>query len=52
MQRRWTASDVGNPSYTNIMIETHADAVISDAINNGYQKLRYRIGIRGDEKDA
>ncbi len=41
-----------NPSYTNIMIATHADAVVAEAINKGFHGFDYRLAYEAVYKDA
>lgn len=41
-----------NPSYTNIMIGTHADAVIADAYVNGYRDYDVEEAYRAIRKNA
>jgi predicted alpha-1,2-mannosidase len=41
-----------NPSYTNIMIATHADAVVAEAINKGFHGFDYRLAYEAVFKDA
>jgi predicted alpha-1,2-mannosidase len=41
-----------NPSYTNIMIATHADAVVAEAINKGFQGFDYNLAYEATYKDA
>src|SRR5437868_13428238 len=41
-----------NPSYTNIMIATHADAVVAEAINKGFHGFDYRLAYEAAYKDA
>jgi predicted alpha-1,2-mannosidase len=41
-----------NPSYTNIMIATHADAVVAEAIVKGFHGFDYRLAYRAVYKDA
>jgi predicted alpha-1,2-mannosidase len=41
-----------NPTYTNIMIGTHADAVIADAYVNGYRDYDVQEAYRAVRKDA
>ncbi len=41
-----------NPSYTNIMIGTHADAVIADAYINGYRDYDVEEAYRAIRKNA
>jgi predicted alpha-1,2-mannosidase len=41
-----------NPSYTNIMIATHADAVIAEAINKGFRGFDYNLAYQAAYKDA
>ena len=35
-----------NPSYTNIMIATHADAVVAEAINKGFHGFDYQLAYK------
>jgi predicted alpha-1,2-mannosidase len=41
-----------NPSYTNIMIGTHADAVIADAFVNGYRNYDVQTAYQAIRKNA
>ena len=41
-----------NPSYTNIMIATHADSVVAEAINKGFHGFDYRLAYDAVYKDA
>jgi predicted alpha-1,2-mannosidase len=41
-----------NPSYTNIMIATHADSVVAEAINKGFHGFDYRLAYRAVYQDA
>ena len=41
-----------NPTYTNIMIATHADAVIADAFINGYRDYDIETAYEAIRKDA
>ena len=41
-----------NPSYTNIMIATHADAVVAEAINKGFHGFDYELAYAAVHKDA
>jgi predicted alpha-1,2-mannosidase len=41
-----------NPSYTNIMIGTHADSLIAEAINKGFKGFDYRLAYEAVRKDA
>jgi predicted alpha-1,2-mannosidase len=41
-----------NPSYTNIMIATHADAVVAEAINKGFHGFDYNLAYEAAHKDA
>ena len=41
-----------NPSYTNIMIGTHADAVVAEAINKGFRGFDYNLAYQAAYKDA
>ncbi len=41
-----------NPSYTNIMIATHADAVVAEAINKGFHGFDYGLAYEAAYKDA
>jgi predicted alpha-1,2-mannosidase len=41
-----------NPSYTNIMIGTHADSLIAEAINKGFTGFDYRLAYEAVYKDA
>ncbi len=40
------------PSYTNIMIATHADSVVAEAINKGFHGFDYRLAYEAVYKDA
>jgi predicted alpha-1,2-mannosidase len=41
-----------NPSYTNIMIATHADAVVAEAIGKGFHGFDYQLAYQAVYKDA
>ncbi len=41
-----------NPSYTNIMIGTHADAMIAEAINKGFRGFDLNLAYQAAYKDA
>ena len=41
-----------NPSYTNIMIATHADAVVAEAITKGFHGFDYGLAYEAVYKDA
>ncbi|MFL6438977.1 MAG: GH92 family glycosyl hydrolase [Terriglobales bacterium] len=41
-----------NPSYTNIMIATHADAMVAEAINKGFRGFDLNIAYKAAYKDA
>jgi len=41
-----------NPTYTNIMIGTHADAVIADAFTNGFREYDINLAYEAVYKDA
>src|SRR5258708_8061517 len=41
-----------NPSYTNIMIGTHADSLVAEAINKGFKGFDYRLAYQAVYKDA
>ena len=41
-----------NPSYTNIMIGTHADSLVAEAINKGFKGFDYRLAYDAVYKDA
>jgi predicted alpha-1,2-mannosidase len=41
-----------NPSYTNIMIGTHADSLIAEAINKGFKGFDYDLAYEAVRKDA
>ena len=41
-----------NPSYTNIMIATHADAVVAEAISKGFHGFDYALAYAAVYKDA
>ena len=41
-----------NPSFTNIMIGTHADTVIADAYINGFRNFDVKTAFEGMKKDA
>ncbi len=41
-----------NPAYTNIMIATHADAVVAEAINKGFHGFDYQLAYEAAFKDA
>src|ERR1700732_2381496 len=41
-----------NPAYTNIMIATHADAVVAEAINKGFHGFDYHLAYKAVYKDA
>jgi predicted alpha-1,2-mannosidase len=41
-----------NPSYTNIMIGTHADSLVAEAINKGFKGFDYSLAWAAVYKDA
>jgi len=41
-----------NPSYTNIMIATHADSVVAEAVTKGFKGFDYQLAYRAVYKDA
>ncbi|MEP7044177.1 MAG: GH92 family glycosyl hydrolase [Dokdonella sp.] len=41
-----------NPSYTNIMIGTHADSLVAEAINKGFNGFDYKLAYAAVYKDA
>ena len=41
-----------NPSYTNIMISTHADSLIAEAVNKGFRGFDLDVAWRAVEKDG
>ena len=41
-----------NPSYTNIMIGTHADSIIAEAIVKGFAGFDYKLAYEAVHKDA
>jgi predicted alpha-1,2-mannosidase len=41
-----------NPSYTNIMIGTHADSLVAEAINKGFKGFDYALAYQAVYKDA
>jgi predicted alpha-1,2-mannosidase len=41
-----------NPSYTNIMIATHADAMVAEAINKGFRAFDLNLAYEAAYKDA
>jgi predicted alpha-1,2-mannosidase len=41
-----------NPSYTNIMIATHADAMVAEAINKGFRGIDLNLAYKAAYKDA
>jgi predicted alpha-1,2-mannosidase len=41
-----------NPSYTNIMIATHADAMVAEAINKGFHGFDLNLAYKAAYKDA
>jgi predicted alpha-1,2-mannosidase len=41
-----------NPSYTNIMIATHADAMVAEAINKGFRGFDLNLAYEAAYKDA
>ncbi|MBV8910570.1 MAG: GH92 family glycosyl hydrolase, partial [Gammaproteobacteria bacterium] len=41
-----------NPAYTNIMIATHADAVVAEAMAKGFRGFDYRLAWEAVHKDA
>jgi len=41
-----------NPSYTNIMIGTHADSLVAEAINKGFHGFDYNLAYQAVYKDA
>lgn len=41
-----------NPSYTNIMIGTHADSVVAEAMGKGFKGFNYKVAWNAVYKDA
>jgi predicted alpha-1,2-mannosidase len=41
-----------NPSYTNIMIGTHADSLVAEAIDKGFKGFDYQLAYEAVYKDA
>jgi len=41
-----------NPSYTNIMLGTHADSLVAEAIDKGFHGFRYPLAYQAVLKDA
>jgi predicted alpha-1,2-mannosidase len=41
-----------NPSYTNIMIGTHADSIVAEAVNKGFKGFDYKLAYAAVYKDA
>jgi predicted alpha-1,2-mannosidase len=41
-----------NPSYTNIMIGTHADSLIAESVNKGFHGFDYKLAHEAVYKDA
>lgn len=41
-----------NPNYTNIMIGTHADSIVAEAINKGFNGFDYNLAYQAVYKDA
>ena len=41
-----------NPSYTNIMVGTHADAVVAEAVNKGFHGFDWSLAYDAAYKDA
>ena len=41
-----------NPSYTNIMIATHADSMVAEAINKGFRGFDLNLAYKAAYKDA
>jgi len=41
-----------NPSYTNIMIGSHADSLVAEAINKGFKGFDYQLAYQAVYKDA
>jgi predicted alpha-1,2-mannosidase len=41
-----------NPSYTNIMIGTHADSLVAEAMNKGFKGFNYNVAWDAVYKDA
>ena len=41
-----------NPSYTNIMISTHADSLIAEAVNKGFRGFDLELAWKAVEKDG
>ena len=41
-----------NPSYTNIMIGTHADSLVAEAIKKGFKGFDYQLAYQAVYKDA
>src|SRR5207253_2088716 len=45
-------AEVAESSYTNIMIATHADALVAEAINKGFHGFDYQLAYAAVYKDA
>jgi len=41
-----------NPSYTNIMLGTHADSLVAEAVNKGFHGFDYKLAWKAVYKDA
>jgi len=41
-----------NPSYTGIMLGTHADSIVAEAVNKGFKGFDYRLAYEAVYKDA
>ncbi len=41
-----------NPSYTDIMLSTHADSIVAEAINDGFNGFDYNLAYAAVYKDA
>jgi hypothetical protein len=41
-----------NPSYTNIMIATHADSLVAEAVNKGFKDFDLKLAYAAVAKDA
>lgn len=41
-----------NPSYTDIMISTHADSIVAEAVNKGFHGFDYNLAYSAVYKDA
>jgi putative alpha-1,2-mannosidase len=41
-----------NPSYTSIMVSTHADSIVAEAVNKGFKGFDYNLAYTAAYQDA